>query len=101
VRSLQRFHAARRQAEQHEIAEGFARTGMEKNAAFGSIPHTVAETGAPIFENCVCWFDCSVTAMYQAGTGVIFIGQIEAVSSGPECMPLLYRERSYVPHTDA
>ncbi len=85
-------------AEQSTIGETFSRTGMEKNASFSRIPHRSEVTGAPIFQDCVSWFDCSVFAKQQAGSGVLFIGLVEAAGLGTDDVPLLYRNRAYEPH---
>ena len=86
-------------AEQYTIGETFAQTGSEKNASFAHIPHRFEVTGAPIFQDCVSWFDCSVFAKQQAGSGVLFIGLVQAAGLGTESVPLLYRNRAYEPHS--
>ena len=80
---------------QQPIGAAFARPGSAKDAVFERIPHDAAVTGAPIFPESVCWLDCAVYAVHRAGSGVIFIGQVEAAGVGTARVPLLYRDRAY------
>ncbi len=83
--------------DQSSIGEHFARPGLQKSSAFSQIPHHFAATGSPILEDCICWLDCSVYATHRAGSGVLFIGQVEAAGLGTQELPLLYRNRKYEP----
>ena len=82
-------------AAQQAIGAAFARPGSAKDAAFTNVAHDTAVTGAPIFSDCVCWLDCVVYAVHRAGSGVLFIGQVEAAGVGSAHTPLLYRDREY------
>lgn len=82
-------------AAQQAIGAAFARPGSAKDAAFTDIAHDTAVTGAPIFPESVCWLDCAVYAVHRAGSGVLFIGQVEAAGVGSAQVPLLYRDRAY------
>ena len=86
-------------AGQSSIGEDFARPGQKKSSVFTRIPHRFAVTGSPILEDCICWLDCSVYATHVAGSGVLFIGQVEAAGLGTQELPLLYRNRNYEPHS--
>ncbi len=80
---------------QQPIGAAFARPGTAKDAVFEHIAHDSAVTGAPIFPESVCWLDCAVYALHRAGSGVLFIGQVEAAGAGRARVPLLYRDRAY------
>ncbi len=86
-------------AGQHSIGEDFARPGAVKSSVFERIPHRFAVTGSPIFEDSVCWLDCSIFAKHVAGNCVLFIGRVEAAGVGSEQLPLLYRNRRYEQHS--
>ena len=85
-------------ANQESVGEAFARPGTAKSSVFTQIPHRVEATGSPVFSDCLCWLDCTVFAKYQAGSGVLFVGQVEAAGPGSEHLPLLYRNRGYEQH---
>ncbi len=80
---------------QQAIGAAFARPGSAKDTAFSHVAHETAVTGAPIFPECVCWLDCAVYDVHKAGSGVVFIGRVEAAGVGTAQVPLLYREREY------
>ena len=80
---------------QEAIGAAFARPGSAKDAEFDRISQRPAVTGAPIFPDSVCWLDCSLYATHRAGSGVLFIGKVEAAGMGTARVPLLYRDRAY------
>lgn len=86
-------------AGQESLGEAFARPGTAKSSVFAQIPHRTEATGSPILTGCVCWLDCTVFAKYQAGSGALFVGQVEAAGAGTEHLPLLYRNRGYERHS--
>ena len=40
-------------------------------------------------------FDCKVAAAYEAGTHTLFIGEVLAVQSSQQSLPLVYYDRTY------
>ena len=57
-------------------------------------PYRKAETGAPILNDCLAWFDCSLEATHDGGDHTIFVGRVEAAGH-PEGRPLLYCDGDY------
>ena len=87
--------------EQEALGADFARPGSVKSEVLAAVPHSLAETGSPIFQESLCWLDCTVYAKHAAGNGVIFIGLVEAAGEGTAQLPLLYRNRAYEGHSPA
>ena len=78
--------------EQQEVAERFARSGVEDR--FGSIAWRKGETGSPVLEGSLAFFDCTLAEEHTAGTHTIFIGTV--VECGfAEGTPLGYFDGSY------
>ena len=68
---------------QQPIAECFAlATTAAKLQRFCDAPWHEAETGSPILDDAIAYFDCRLNASYPAGTHTIFVGEI--VSAGYE-----------------
>ncbi len=85
-------------AEQQALGVDFARPGGKKSDLIGELPHSFAVTGSPCLDGSLCWLDCSVFAKHTAGSGVIFVGLVEAAAMGTAELPLLYRNRTYEGH---
>jgi len=70
-------------AAQRAIAECFALpTTAAKLQRFCDAPWHEAETGSPILDGAIAYFDCRLNASYAAGTHTMFVGEI--VSAGYE-----------------
>jgi flavin reductase (DIM6/NTAB) family NADH-FMN oxidoreductase RutF len=70
-------------AEQRSIADCFALpTTAAKLQRFCDAPWHEAETGSPILDGAIAYFDCRLNASYAAGTHTMFVGEI--VSAGYE-----------------
>ncbi|MEX0710489.1 MAG: flavin reductase family protein [Chloroflexota bacterium] len=68
---------------QRAIAECFALpTTAGKLQRFCDAPWHEAETGSPILDGAIAYFDCRLNASYAAGTHTMFVGEI--VSAGYE-----------------
>src|SRR3970282_1541557 len=62
---------------QQPIAECFAlATTAAKLQRFCDAPWHEAETGSPILDDAIAYFDCRLNASYPAGTNTIFVGEI-------------------------
>ena len=56
--------------------------------------HRKATTGAPILNDCLAWFDCSLETLHDGGDHTIFVGRVEAAGHS-EGRPLLYSDGDY------
>ena len=74
-----------------ELAAGHA---GERGNWLEGVRYRKAETGAPILNDCLAWFDCSLEAIHEGGDHTIFVGRVEAAGHS-EGRPLLYFEGEY------
>lgn len=82
---------------QHEVAAQFARRGVDR---FADIRHEPRATGAPVLQESLAWFDCTLHQRGVAGDHIILIGEVQAFAAadGP---PLGYSRGRYVQARDA
>lgn len=89
--------------DQRELAECFARpTTAEKLTGFCGAAWHEAETGSPILDGALAYFDCRLTARYDGGDHTIFLGEIVAAGYRDDASPLLWygsRFRSIAPES--
>ena len=81
---------------QHDVvADTFARPwpGM-KPWDFGCCRWEAAPSGSPRITDAVAAFDCDVRQVIPAGTHLIYLGQVQDVTTGAG-VPLLYSARTY------
>ncbi len=77
--------------EQRAIADCFAQTTTaEKLRRFCDAAWHEAETGSPILEGAIAYFDCRVTARHDGGTHSVFLGEIVAGGYDPAVEPLIW-----------
>ena len=50
--------------------------GPDPANKFSGISTKPGQTGCPVLEQCLCWFECKVTAQYKPGNHELFIGQV-------------------------
>jgi len=62
---------------------------------FEGVASGKAATGAPILQDSLCWLDCTVHAIHEAGDHRIFVGRVVETGSGPEGDPVLYHQRKW------
>lgn len=76
---------------QQALGDCFAQpiTG-EKLRRFCDAPWHEGETGSPILEGAIAYFDCRVTERYDAGTHSMFIGEIVAGGYEGDVEPLIW-----------
>jgi flavin reductase len=78
-------------ADQRPLAECFAQpTTAEKLQRFCDAAWHEAETGSPILEGAIAYFDCRLTERHAGGDHTLFIGEIVAAGYDPEAEPLLW-----------
>ncbi len=84
-------------ADQADLSNRFA--GLQEGVAdrFEGIAYHLETSGAPIFDDCLAWFDCRLDAMHAVGDHTLFIGAVlagEVVSAAP---PLIFYNGDYPP----
>ncbi len=78
-------------ADQQVIAECFALpTTAAKLQRFCDAPWHEAETGSPIVDGAIAYFDCRLSESHATGTHTIFIGEIVAAGYEESGEPLLW-----------
>jgi flavin reductase (DIM6/NTAB) family NADH-FMN oxidoreductase RutF len=77
--------------DQRELAGCFAQptTAVKLTRFCGAAWHE-AETGSPILEGALAYFDCRIVQSFEAGTHTIFIGEIVAAGYREDAEPLLW-----------
>jgi len=82
--------------EQQALAECFAQpTTAEKLKAFCGAAWHEAETGSPILEGALAYFDCRLTARHDGGDHTVFIGEVAAAGYRTDAGPLLWYASGY------
>jgi flavin reductase (DIM6/NTAB) family NADH-FMN oxidoreductase RutF len=89
--------------DQQDLAECFAqKTTAAKLTGFCGAEWDEAETGSPILEGALAYFDCRLTARHDGGDHTIFLGEIVAAGFREDAEPLLWYASGYhrlsVPH---
>lgn len=83
-------------ADQRALAECFAQpTSAEKLTRFCDAAWHEAETGSPILEDALAYFDCRLTTRHDGGDHTIFIGEIVAAGYREDAEPLLWYASGY------
>jgi len=88
-------------AEQRVLADCFAQpTTAVKLQRFCDAAWHEAETGSPILEGALAYFDCRLTARHDGGDHTIFVGEIAAAGYREDAEPLIWfgsRYRVFAP----
>ena len=83
-------------ADQQELAECFAQpTTAAKLTRFCDAGWHEAETGSPILEGALAYFDCRLTDSHDGGDHVMFLGEIVAAGFREDAEPLLWYASDY------
>jgi len=82
--------------DQRPLAECFAQpTTAAKLTRFCDAPWHEAETGSPILEGALAYFDCRLSQRHDGGDHTIFLGEIVAAGYREDARPLLWYASSY------
>jgi flavin reductase len=82
--------------DQRDLAECFAQpTTAEKLKRFCDAAWDEAETGSPILDGALAYFDCRLSARHDGGDHAIFIGEIVAAGYREDAEPLLWYASGY------
>ena len=88
--------------DQQELAECFALpTTATKLKSFCGADWHEAETGSPILEGALAYFDCRLTERHDGGDHTIFLGEIVAAGYREDAAPLLWYGSQYRRLADA
>jgi flavin reductase (DIM6/NTAB) family NADH-FMN oxidoreductase RutF len=78
-------------SEQRELATCFAQpTTAAKLKRFCDAAWHEAETGSPIIDDAIAFFDCRLVDRYAAGDHTMFLGEIVAAGFSDEVEPLIW-----------
>jgi flavin reductase (DIM6/NTAB) family NADH-FMN oxidoreductase RutF len=82
--------------DQQALAECFALpTTAEKLTGFCGATWHEAETGSPVLDGALAFFDCRLSARHDGGDHTIFIGEIVAAGFREDAEPLLWYASGY------
>jgi len=82
--------------DQRELAECFAQpTTAAKLTRFCDASWHEAETGSPILEDALAYFDCRLTERIDGGDHAVFLGEIVAAGYREDARPLLWYASGY------
>jgi flavin reductase (DIM6/NTAB) family NADH-FMN oxidoreductase RutF len=82
--------------DQQELAECFAQpTTAAKLTRFCDAAWHEAETGSPILEGALAYFDCRLSERYDGGDHTMFLGEIVAAGYREDAGPLLWYGSEY------
>ncbi len=82
--------------DQRELADCFAQpTTATKLTRFCDAAWHEAETGSPILECALAYFDCRLTERHDGGDHTIFLGEIVAAGYREDAAPLLWYGSAY------
>jgi flavin reductase len=83
-------------AQQQDVAECFAQPiTAAKVRRFCDAPWHEAETGSPILDGAIAYFDCRLVATHPGGDHTIFVGGIVAAGFEEGVDPLVYFASAY------
>jgi flavin reductase (DIM6/NTAB) family NADH-FMN oxidoreductase RutF len=95
VRSAAAFAISVLAGDQQQVADYFASHGRTPEpAGFAAVPTTARQTGAPIIDGCLSWFDCTVEDLLPGGDHEILVGRV-AAAGGRAGEPLVYWSGGY------
>jgi flavin reductase (DIM6/NTAB) family NADH-FMN oxidoreductase RutF len=79
VRSAEAFAVSVLSGDQEHVAAYFATPGRTPEpAGFATVSTTARQTGAPIIDGCLSWFDCTVEDVLPGGDHEILVGRVAA-----------------------
>lgn len=82
--------------DQRAVADCFAQpTTALKLQRFCDAAWHEAETGSPILEGALAYFDCRLSARHDGGDHTVFLGEIVAAGYREDAAPLLWYASSY------
>ncbi|QYK51739.1 MAG: flavin reductase [Anaerolineales bacterium] len=93
-----RFGVSILAASQQELSDRFAGRESEQSDRFEGVNVFTLETGSPLLQEAIAYFDCRVSVTHDAGTHTIFISEVLAAGAPANqagSQPLVYFNRAY------
>lgn len=93
ARSLPLFHAGTHYvinvlaADQQALCERFA---YGQGDRFAQTPYQLGQSGLPILDGALAWFECHNRSRYEEGDHVLFVGEVERCGFTPEASGLIF-----------
>lgn len=81
--------------DQGSLSDCFAGRVADEGDRFYGVDTFKLETGTPLLEGGLAWFDCKVVGKLEFGGNTVFFGEVVAVKSNDSVKPLLYANRAY------
>ena len=75
-------------ADQLDVCNRFA---YGKGDRFADTAYTLGESGLPILDGALAWFECHNRSRHEEGDHVIFVGEVERCGFSDETAPLVYQ----------
>ncbi len=95
VRSRRAFAVSVLASGQQQVAAHFARSGRRPEpGGFHSVAAGAQQTGVPVIEGCLSWFDCELEDVLPGGDHEILVGRVVA-AGGRGGEPLVYWAGGY------
>ncbi|GAB2528640.1 flavin reductase family protein [Paramicrobacterium agarici] len=85
-------------SDQRTIADELGELGAPLRGLLARTPHWRRELGAPaIIDGCVAWFECRTTAVHDAATHTLVVGEVVAMgrSDDHDATPLVHYRSEY------
>ncbi len=93
ARSLPLFHAGTHYvinvlaADQLELCQRFA---YGQGDRFAQTPYQLGQSGLPILDGALAWFECHNRSRHEEGDHVLFVGEVERCGFTPEASGLIF-----------
>ena len=94
VHSAEAFAVSVLSSDQQQVAACFATRRKPRPAGFATVATMARQTGAPIIDGCLSWFDCTVEDLLPGGDHEILVGRVVA-AGGRTGEPLVYWAGGY------
>jgi len=82
-------------SEQREVSEIFAKSDVPREGSLRGVPFRFGETGVPLIEGCLAWFECAVHDLLEGGDHTIVIGRVVTGTIGATEPPLVFFRGRY------
>lgn len=79
---------------QEFIADRFAGRAPSIDPHWSTLPHRLGANGIPLVEGCAAWLECRLAQVHPAGDHDVFIGEVQAATSG-RGDPLILWDRAF------
>lgn len=75
---------------QSDLSNRFAKKEFDGAHEMDDVPHTIAESGAPIIDGAIAYIDCRTITEHHGGDHTIFIGEVLDAQEMNGDSPLLF-----------